>query len=411
MEPRRKRCRGAAVARGGEAVAAALACARRYGVAAAWIDASTRLANRGGSTSRSEALLTAAIAALEEVEGDVGADALRVLASDKLCCSLLRRGATAAAEERLRTTGVSFRYADGVWTGSMPLFRGVASRAFAIEAFAPPSTLRSLRAIFAEGADFWTAHDYDDPATGYFSYVEAVEAVGGVLGSLARRCLALLVSRGLVDGDDPTIHVEWWAHTKPSIAGHELHFDADVASGRLPYASVVLMLEDADGVGGSTLVTNQTPSDGVDPKALGLVAPCVRNQLLAFEGALFHGVLPGAPSPSKRTSLMMSFWDGAIGAPSSEDARPRAAMRHPRPADARPPEWAKALLFSPPPEWTDSESDRPAVDAPLLDLDPLWVPIDSDDADASPPPEAFFQGVTTWRALLPQDDGVRPLSP
>ena len=58
------------VARGAEAVAGAIACAAAWPRAAAWIDASTALVNRGAAPRRAEALLRAALAALDDDEDE-----------------------------------------------------------------------------------------------------------------------------------------------------------------------------------------------------------------------------------------------------------------------------------------------------------------------------------------------------
>ena len=158
--------------------------------------------------------------------------------------------------------------------------------------------------------------------------------------------------------------------------------------------SAVVLLE-APPSGGRTVVTDRDPSDAGDAGAAGFVAENAERGLLLFDGRLLHGVLPGRPSPRRRTSLMLSFWDRAL-ARAAPGGRPAANMALPA-ADGGA-AWARALLGP-----RERRAPPPAEPEPagLLELAPLWVPVDgADGGDDPPPPSAFYMGPPTWRPLL-----------
>jgi hypothetical protein len=154
----------------------------------------------------------------------------------------------------------------------------------------PPALLHALQRAFHSSSDFWSRHNYGDDDTPFFSYVIDLQAAAAVGPSNALEAAALLLQQQfkqlahapLRDSQQQltsasaaataaaaATHVEWWAHTRPACAPHQLHFDAaegafrrGLAAFRLahPVASSVLYLI---GAGGPTLVLGQTTAGAV----------------------------------------------------------------------------------------------------------------------------------------------------
>ena len=88
--------------------------------------------------------------------------------------------------------------------------------------------LDALRAGFAPAAPFWAAHGYGLPETGYFSYCYPLERaprhvveqyIASALRPQLARFFPALAAAGVV--------AEWWLHSRPHTAGHQLHYDTD----------------------------------------------------------------------------------------------------------------------------------------------------------------------------------------
>ncbi|KAH8045028.1 hypothetical protein JL722_14425 [Aureococcus anophagefferens] len=249
--PKRRLARGAGV------VARALAAAPSRPAAAAWIDAATARAARPRRRG----------AAARRARGARGGGRGRRRSPRRRRDGRAR--GVAAPARRFREAdasslaGVRFRYPDAVWAGRS---RPPAPRrrpASSPRAASCPRR-RARRSSPASTPTSGRRRAHGDPATGYFSY--AFADAPGLLGDVARAALAAAVSAGLADR--PCATVEFWAHAKPLAAGHELHFDADVASGALPMCSAVVLLE-APPSGGRTVVTDRDPSDAGDAGARG----------------------------------------------------------------------------------------------------------------------------------------------
>ena len=128
----------------------------------------------------------------------------------------------------------------------------------------------------------------------------------------------------------PTINLGFCDGCLDSDAGHQLHFDLDErrlhASGTVhsPLLSCVLYLSVGGGTPNPTLVTSQAhqhgrSGDGGSEDDVAWLCEPVVNRLLAFDGALLHGVVPPAPPSSgsplnlammdqKRITLMLGWW-------------------------------------------------------------------------------------------------------
>ncbi|KAH8048090.1 hypothetical protein JL722_12685 [Aureococcus anophagefferens] len=251
-----------------------------------------------------------------------------------------RRAAAAPAKQRRRRR--ARRAADAAAApGAAPKRRlargaGVVARALAAAPSRPAAAAWIDAATAREPARRWPRRALLRAALAALE--EEDEDGGGALAAVATDALAAsLLRRGAsAEADASSLAA---SGPTPLAAGHELHFDADVASGALPMCSAVVLLE-APPSGGRTVVTDRDPSDAGDAGAVGFVAENAERGLLLFDGRLLHGVLPGRPSPRRRTSLMLSFWDRAL-ARAAPGGRPAANMALPA-ADGGA-AWARAL--------------------------------------------------------------------
>ncbi|GAB5361570.1 hypothetical protein AAMO2058_000724200 [Amorphochlora amoebiformis] len=158
---------------------------------------------------------------------------------------------------------------------------------------------------------FWREHKYREVRGAYFSYAHR-------LGEKPQNGLDVIVHHILkiVTKFYPRVKdakfAEWWAHRRPHSTGHQLHYDSeDEGKGevRHPIVSTVLYL--SEGVGGPTMVTDQRRDQAL--ATFGALAFPKVNRLVAFDGSVLHGVIPGVGySPSagaRRVTFMCAFWD------------------------------------------------------------------------------------------------------
>lgn len=196
----------------------------------------------------------------------------------------LLAGDQGAAHAALRALGCRFALAPGVWArcragahpgsaaaapktadpGAAPSTGGSLATAqpWLHDGVLPPVLAARLQAAFAPGAAYWREHAYADPGTPFFSYLFRLPGMTGgdssgtgasdgggdggrpstLLEAAAALCAQSAVdqaSRGggdASDGGGPAplppaallqgaTHVEFWAHTRPLDAPHQLHFD------------------------------------------------------------------------------------------------------------------------------------------------------------------------------------------
>lgn len=102
-------------------------------------------------------------------------------------------------------------------------------------------------AFSSSSSDFWHQHDYFADDTPFFSYIIDLSAVPQTGPTNALEVAVLLLQHQLkhlaaaaaVGSSSPepaaaaavaaaadACYVEWWAHTRPPFAPHQLHFDA-----------------------------------------------------------------------------------------------------------------------------------------------------------------------------------------
>lgn len=209
----------------------------------------------------------------------------------------------------------------------------------AFDGAVPAGALRHLRAAFGPESEFWTQHGYHREGCGFFSYVHrltprnADAGSAGVIGSnptaraspsstmdaVVRRVWT--VAAAAFPAAAEATAAEWWAHCRPHAAGHQMHFDSDDEGKggviRHPICSAVVFV--TGGVGGPTLVTNQTDASKRLADAGWLVGPR-EGRICVFDGDMLHGVLPGRgicpanaddadeSADPRRITLMIAFW-------------------------------------------------------------------------------------------------------
>ena len=96
-----------------------------------------------------------------------------------------------------------------------------------------------------------------------------------------------------MDEDGPleaATRAEWWAHCRPHSSGHQMHFDSDDEGLggviKHPICSAVVYV--TGGVGGPTLVTNQTDCSKQLATRGWLVGP-EEGRVAVFDGDMLHG--------------------------------------------------------------------------------------------------------------------------
>jgi len=373
---------------------------------------------------------------------------LERIARDKLALLLLQAGDDAGARELLQADGYLYRLSDDVLLGPRDRVPERPCPGFArcVDGALPEGLLRELQDAFALGAAFWKETGYLD-VDSFFSF-EAPLCSHDALPSSpsspsqparsavrARRHPAVAAAMHVAEiarsvappellqpGEDFG-YAEWWCHSKPHCAGHLLHFD-QADDGHLPILSTVLYLSGA-GVGGPTLVTDQTMEDARLARHGWLCEPR-ENRLLLFDGRLLHGHAPGrccrsAPPPPSAAA--------PEAAASSADAAKRCtlmvALCRKKPAiapgagcpmpDAKEAarsglEWSTACSAS----LCDEDSlhrnaQAAAARSGGLTSAAIWADVDAAanrsrgcDLASSPPtpaPTRCFQGITPWRRI------------
>lgn len=263
------------------------------------------------------------------------------------------------------------------------------------------SWLRDDAFPFSDGVQtiengFWDEHDYWNPKTGFFSYVQErrasskdAESKMDVLVHLVRD-IAAEYFPAVRDAE----YAEWWAHARPHADGHQMHFDSHdegIGGVKHPICSVIVYVDGA--CGGPTLVTNQLDKSTELASRGWLVYPKT-GRIAVFNGDYLHGVIPGRgvrPEPDgrasgapieKRRTLMIAFWrDMDVLRTGHElgDWYPAGSARPFPPPSTNAPSWRHSFDLTP---GFDVESLRRRVkktDAALVDPVPVpapWIRID-----------------------------------
>jgi len=311
---------------------------------------------------------------------------------------------------------------------------------FGYDSVLPEAYLRRMQHIFRPSAPFWSEHDYDfysncSRRVGYFSYLypfrdrvanNVVEQVIDIVyktvinqlegeaqveqkqGSRGSRSKTACL-RALKNG---ATQAEWWVHSRPHTSGHQFHFDSDETAlyggdqAQHPIASCIIYL--SEGVGGPTVVTNQTLAS-TSLASYGFLMHPQENRLAVFDATFLHGVIPGkglcpaavqqeladdaggsggVPScpPRRRLSFMVGFWrkinakDRGPGCPGPGQPFPETSSNSSS-SDVLNhtytwPDEVKDML----PSWQERRdwTNQSHVVHPQL-VEPIWESVNSDD--------------------------------
>jgi hypothetical protein len=265
-------------------------------------------------------------------------------AGERLSLLYLQSGRPQKAKPGLKYLGFRIRLAEKIL--NYPVYQTSSSRPLqhkkksnnsspccVMDEFLSNFQLKYLQSIFCDiNADYWTQHSYAvEPPSPYFSYVMPItshklQQGASFLQSLIQQIFHCQKLRQQFPLLSKARYVEMWAHNRPHSSGHQLHFDSDnegKGGVRNPIISTVLNLSEMIGVGGPSLITNQTLQTTSLSNVRGWLAYLRPRQMVAFDGRMLHGVIPGkgiAVSSNdddryqltrpqfRRVTLMLAFW-------------------------------------------------------------------------------------------------------
>ncbi|CAJ1958128.1 unnamed protein product [Cylindrotheca closterium] len=231
--------------------------------------------------------------------------------------------------------------------------------------------LEHLKAIFGDPkASYWSSHSYQvEPPSPYFSYVlpllpKSNRRSKSFIDQLVRKVWRLPQLNSKFPDLSHATHVEMWAHNRPHASGHQMHFDSDDEGRggvRNPIISTILYIS-ADG-GGPSLVTNQR-LDSSNLAHKGWLAHPKTKRLVAFDGRVLHGVVPGKgfsrQKGGRRVTLMFAFWKHIKV---RDEATPGSSRPFPIESEDQ---WAAGLL-------DDSLTLKTGASADMKDQDPIEI--------------------------------------
>jgi hypothetical protein len=278
--------------------------------------------------------------------------------------------------------------------------------------------LQVLQTVFCDiHGSYWTDHFYSvEPPSPYYSYILPLHNStmdehhrGSLLYALIHRLQGLLLQGGPFPALQTATCAEVWAHNRPHATGHQFHFDSDNEGCtdviRNPIVSCVLYLSPSSsrmednnnntvGSGGPTVVTNQRLSSrGLASKAW-IVPATKSNRLVAFDGKLLHGVVPGMSDTTtatnqRRVSLMVAFWK-TIRVRQSPGS---AACQWPTPGTRQ---WADTLMMMAAQPSSRNRSREPCEVTPIT-ISPVYETVPGGQPWSSrlgvPDYESMFQGM------------------
>ncbi|KAL3929898.1 MAG: hypothetical protein SGBAC_012004 [Bacillariaceae sp.] len=257
--------------------------------------------------------------------------------------------------------------------------------------------LEQLKVVYGDPkASYWTSHNYRvEPPSPYFSYVLPLDnnkrSSKRFLDHLARKIWKLPQLNSRFPELSKATHVEMWAHNRPHASGHQMHFDSDDEGRggvRNPIISTILYIT-AD-AGGPSLVTNQRLGSS-HLADMGWLAHPKTKRLVAFDGRVLHGVVPGKgysrQKGGRRVTLMFAFWKHIKV---RDEATPGSAR--PFPIESKN-QWAEDLLDDSLALKTGASADMKEQDP--LELDAVYENLDGqawNRHDDMPDYEQVFQG-------------------
>lgn len=247
---------------------------------------------------------------------------------EKLALILLQSGRTTEADQILSSLGYTCRLAasilnyddDRTAVSGDNINTDIPCRVY--DDFLSDEEREMLHSVFLNPTNsYWTDHKYTvEPPSPYFSYLINLKSETKAPNEKGIHAFV----RRLRDFLEPHFPIkcasycEMWAHNRPHATGHQFHFDSDnegcTTTIRNPICSCVVYL--TDGVGGPSVVTNQRLASR-NLASAGWLCPPVTGRLVAFDGKVLHGVVPGkagvkvntAPVDHfRRVSVMFAFW-------------------------------------------------------------------------------------------------------
>ena len=237
-------------------------------------------------------------------------------AAERMALLLCQSGRATRAKTGLERLGYSCRLASQVLDYPLVavrqdsrLFQQCPCRIY--DNFLSNNELQHLQSAFSDQtASYWVDHDYEvEPPSPYFSYLIRRKEFHqyGFIGALMKKVHQHLIQD--FPQLDAATTVEMWAHNRPHASGHQLHFDSDNEGQdgvRNPILSTILYL--TGDAGGPSLVTNQTLA-GTELASKGWLSHPKEARLVAFDGRVLHGVIPGkGQGNERRITLMFAFW-------------------------------------------------------------------------------------------------------
>ena len=194
----------------------------------------------------------------------------------------------------------------------------------AFDTFLSESERQGLNQIFLRPeAPYWTTHNYQvEPPSPYYSYVLPLSSpllspmtlLGSIIHKI-RNQVAVFQPASAKQAQ----YMELWAHNRPIVTGHQLHFDSDNegadATIRHPLTTSIVYLT---GHGGPTLISNQrlVSRQAADK---GWLLPAKANRVVHMDGRVLHCVVPGNSFQEsinmageqrgvRRVSVMIALW-------------------------------------------------------------------------------------------------------
>lgn len=341
--------------------------------------------------------------------GDLSAGPLpapRKAALGRLVLLLCQEGREEEALPLLQLGGWRYRLAPWVLRYPIPeapltVEASQASPLKVLEGAWPPALLRHLQELLRPGAAFWREHGYDEVLgsgeNGYFSYLHSLTGPAASTMDLAARHV-LSVAKAYFPELAEATAAEWWAHCRPHVCGHQMHFDSDnegVGGARHPICSCVAFVDAPDGFGGPTLVTDQKLSDSSLAARGWLVYPKT-GRLAVYDGSVLHGVLPGHGEPpattakgSRRITWMVAFWKQIQLRPFGSDglagsSRPLPDTSGPAQIGSKRYTWQQELALSSISLDSDLKGATDPLVLPLASWPAVWVPVEPSAKDSGP---------------------------
>jgi hypothetical protein len=256
-------------------------------------------------------------------------DCWRLQAGEKLALILLQSGRAQEADQILASLGYTCRLAASVlnYDTQMTVAAVVPNDddkkdipCCVYDDFLSDAELQMLQTVFLDPANsYWTDHNYTvEPPSPYFSYLIPLrngESMDGGVAAFVHRLQDFLKPHFPVQN---YTYCEMWAHNRPHATGHQFHFDSDnegcTETIRNPICSCVVYL--TDDAGGPSVVTNQRLASR-NLATAGWICRAAKGRMVAFDGKVLHGVVPGKacikqqnsePNSNRRVSVMFAFW-------------------------------------------------------------------------------------------------------